>query len=32
VAPDLADAHEAQLLEKEERDATAATRLNLWDD
>ncbi len=28
VAPDAADAHEAKLLEREERDAAAATRLD----
>jgi hypothetical protein len=32
VAPDLADAHEAQLLEKEEREAAGVSRLALWDD
>ena len=32
IDPDAADAHEAQLLEKEERDAQAATRLVVWDD
>ena len=32
VAPDAADAHEAQLLEREERDAAAATRLTMWED
>ncbi len=32
VAPDLADAHEAKLLEREERDALLATKLTLWDD
>ena len=32
IAPEAADAHEAQLLEKEERDAQAATRLVVWDD
>ena len=32
VAPDVADAHEAKLLEKEERDAQAATRLSIWED
>ena len=32
IAPDAADAHEAALLEKEERDAQAATRLVMWDD
>ena len=32
VSPDAADAHEAALLEREERDAAAATRLTMWDD
>jgi hypothetical protein len=32
VAPEVADAHEAQLLEKQERDAAAATRLTVWKD
>ena len=32
ASPDAADAHEAKLLEKEERDAAAATRLTMWDD
>ena len=32
IDPDTADAHEAALLEREERDAQAATRLTLWDD
>jgi hypothetical protein len=32
IDPAAADAHEAQLLEKEEREAAAATRLALWDD
>ena len=32
VAPDVADAHEAKILEKEERDAAAATRLRVWED
>jgi hypothetical protein len=32
VAPDAADAHEAELLEREERDAAAATRLTVWED
>ncbi len=32
VAPDAADAHEAQLLEREERDAAAACRLTMWED
>jgi hypothetical protein len=32
IDPDAADAHEAKLLEKEERDAQAATRLTVWDD
>ncbi len=32
VDPDAADAHEAQLLEREERDAAAATRLTMWED
>ena len=30
--PDAADAHEAKLLEKEERDAQAGVRLTMWDD
>jgi len=32
VAPDAADAHEAKLLEREERDAAAACRLTMWED
>ena len=32
IAPEIADAHEAALLELEERDAQAATRLVMWDD
>ena len=32
TSPDAADAHQAALLEKEERDAAAATRLTIWDD
>jgi hypothetical protein len=32
IAPDLADAHEAKLLEKEERDAAQATTFTLWED
>ena len=32
ASPDAADAHEAALLEREERDAQAATRLVVWDD
>ena len=32
VDPEAADAHEAALLEREERDAQAATRLVIWDD
>jgi len=32
IAPSVADAHEAKLLEREERDAAAATRLTIWDD
>jgi hypothetical protein len=32
IDPAAADAHEAQLLEKEERESAAATRLNLWED
>ncbi len=32
IDPELADAHEAKLLDKEERDAQAATRLTMWDD
>ena len=32
IDPDAADAHEAELLEKEERDAQAAVRLNVWED
>ena len=32
LAPDAADADEAKLLDREERDAAAATRLVMWDD
>ena len=32
IDPEAADAHEAALLEREERDAQAATRLVVWDD
>ena len=32
VAPDVAEEHEAELLEKQERDAEAATRLSVWED
>ena len=32
TSPDAADAHEAKLLDREERDAQAATRLTMWDD
>ncbi len=32
VAPDVADAHEAAILEREERAAAATTRLTYWDD
>jgi hypothetical protein len=32
VSPETADAHEARLLEREERAAQAATRLTVWDD
>ena len=32
IAPEEADAHEAKLLEKEEADAQAATRLTYWHD
>jgi hypothetical protein len=32
IDPETADAHEARLLEREERDAEAATRLTMWDD
>ena len=32
VAPDLAEAHEAALLEREERDAAASQRLTMWED
>ena len=32
VSPETADAHEAQLLEKEERAAQIATRLTMYDD
>ena len=32
IDPDSADAHEARLLEKEEREAEVATRLVMWDD
>jgi hypothetical protein len=31
VDPDAADAHEAKLLEREEREAEAALRLTVWD-
>jgi hypothetical protein len=31
IDPDAADAHEAKLLEREERDAQAATRLTMWE-
>src|SRR5262245_26718317 len=32
VSPETADAHEAKLLEREERAAAAATRLTMWED
>jgi hypothetical protein len=32
VSPETADAHEARLLEREERAAAAATRLTVWTD
>ena len=32
ASPEAADAHEAALLEREERDAAAATRLTMYDD
>src|SRR4051794_27393021 len=32
IDPAAADAHEAKLLEREEREAAAATRLVIWDD
>jgi hypothetical protein len=32
VSPEAADAHEARLLEREEREAEAATRLTVWTD
>ena len=32
TSPDAADAHQAALLEREERDPAAATRLTIWDD
>jgi hypothetical protein len=32
VSPEAADAHEAALLEREERAAAAATRLTMWED
>ena len=32
ASPDTADAHQAALLEREERDAAAATRLTMYDD
>ena len=32
ASPDAADAHQAKLLEREERDTAAATRLTMWDD
>ena len=32
VDPDAADAHEAQLLEREEREAEASVRLTMWED
>jgi hypothetical protein len=32
VDPDAADAHEAKLLEREERDAAAGCRLTMWED
>jgi hypothetical protein len=32
ACPDQADAHQAQLLDREERDAAKATQLVIWDD
>jgi hypothetical protein len=32
IAPEAADAHEAKLLEKEERDAAKSTTLTMWED
>ena len=32
LAPEIAEAHEARLLEREERAAAAATSLTMWDD
>jgi hypothetical protein len=32
VSPETADAHEAKLLDREERAAAAATRLTMWED
>src|SRR5262249_18939022 len=32
VSPETADAHEAKLLEREERAAAATTRLTIWED
>jgi hypothetical protein len=32
IAPEVADEHEAKLLEREERDAAAAARLSIWED
>src|SRR4029079_18814556 len=32
IDTEAADAHEAKLLEREERDAQAACRLTMWDD
>jgi hypothetical protein len=32
ACPDTADAHQAQLLEKEEREAAKSTQLVIWDD
>src|SRR5215216_3591517 len=32
IAPEAADAHEAKLLEREERDAAKATTLTMWED
>jgi hypothetical protein len=32
IDPEAADAHEAEILEREERSAAAATRLVMWDD
>jgi hypothetical protein len=32
VSPETADAHEAKLLEREERAARAATRVTVWED